>query len=268
MIALMTDYGYKDPYVGVVKAVIKSINPEAEIIDITHGIERHNIVEAAIALAVSAKYFPRDTIFVVVVDPGVGGPRRSIVIETNNYILIGPDNGSLSLLALRDGIKRVIDISGSKYTLQRISHTFHGRDIFAPVAGWISRGIPLEEIGVEVDPGSIVRIDFEEPYIDPHSRSARLRVLYVDVYGNIMTNMEEDRHLYHLSPRIGSKIEIKTATGIYQCTYETTFSKVPVGELVCYVNSWGFLEIAVNQGDAARLMRLKHGDSLEIRIID
>jgi len=129
-------------------------------------------------LAVSARYFPKDTIFVVVVDPGVGGERKSIVIETNNYILVGPDNGCLSLLAEIDGIKRVFDVSNSRYRLPVVSSTFHGRDIFAPVAAWISRGIPLEEIGVELKPDEIVRIEIENKSRLGKQGCRRLNTIY------------------------------------------------------------------------------------------
>ncbi|MEM1867647.1 MAG: SAM-dependent chlorinase/fluorinase, partial [Thermosphaera sp.] len=137
LIVLQTDFGYKDPYVGVMKGVIKSINPQAEILDLTHGVSRHNILEAAVNLLVSAKYFPPNTIFVTVVDPGVGTQRRALVIKTRNYYLVGPDNGVLSLLALKDGIVEAYDISKSPYILPNISSTFHGRDVFAPIAAWL-----------------------------------------------------------------------------------------------------------------------------------
>jgi len=264
IIALMTDYGYKDPYVGVLKGVIKSINPDAEIIDLTHGVERHNILEAAVMLAVSARYFPKDTIFVVVVDPGVGGERKSIVIETNNYILVGPDNGCLSLLAEIDGIKRVFDVSNSRYRLPVVSSTFHGRDIFAPVAAWISRGIPLEEIGVELKPDEIVRIEIEKPRVDLENRVVDASILYIDVYGNIMTNIDETL-LQQVKPALWSSIQISVNNRVYECKYVPSFSWVREGELACYINSWGFFEIAVFKGDASRLLGARQGERLKLK---
>lgn len=264
IIALMTDYGYKDPYVGVLKGVIKSINPDAEIIDLTHGVERHNILEATVMLAVSARYFPRNTIFVVVVDPGVGGERKSIVIETNNYILVGPDNGCLSLLAEIDGIKRVFDVSNSRYRLPVVSSTFHGRDIFAPVAAWISRGIPLEEIGVELKPDEIVRIEIEKPRVDLENRVVDASILYIDVYGNIMTNIDETL-LQQVKPALWSSIQISVNNRVYECKYVPSFSWVREGELACYINSWGFFEIAVFKGDASRLLGARQGERLKLK---
>ena len=263
IIALATDFGYKDPYVGVMKAVIKSINPEAEIIDLTHGIERHNVLEAAVVIAVSAKYFPTGTIFVVVVDPGVGGPRRAILIETTNYVLIGPDNGCLTLLASIDGVKRVFDISSSKYRLPEVSYTFHGRDVFAPVAAWVSRGVPLEEVGEEIEYGSLVKLSASLPRIHAEKGVIEGEVLYVDVFGNVMTNITV-RDLKALSLSYGRTLKIHVDGKEHCCVFEKSFSVVPVGELACYVNSWGYLEIAINRGNAAEYLNAKAGKQLRV----
>ncbi len=265
LIVLMTDYGYRDPYVGVVKGVIKSINPDAEIIDLTHGIQRHNILEAAVMLAVSAKYFPKGSIFVVVVDPGVGSARRAILIETSNYILIGPDNGCLTLLAERDGVKRVFDISNSKYRLPEVSATFHGRDVFAPVAAWVSLGVPLEEVGVEISYSSVVKTGFEKPVVNLDLNAVEARVVYIDVFGNVMTNIEHE-DLKPLDLQVGDELSLHTPSGEYKCKYVPSFSWVNVGELACYINSWGFFEVAVNMGDASRALGLKPGDPIKITV--
>jgi S-adenosylmethionine hydrolase len=267
IIALITDYGYRDPYVGVVKGVIKSINPDAEIVDLTHGIERHNVLEAAVMLAVSAEYFPPGTIFVVVVDPGVGGLRKAIVVETTHYVLVGPDNGCLTLLAEKDGVKRVIDISRTKYRLPVVSHTYHGRDIFAPVAAWISRGVPLEELGEEISYEDLVKLSIERPNVDINSKAMRGRVLYIDVFGNVMTNITSGE-VNELNLKLGVKLLIRVDSKSAVCTYETTFSKVPVGDFVCYVNSWGYLEVAVNMGSAAEKLRVKQGDVVFLTVLE
>jgi S-adenosylmethionine hydrolase len=267
IIALITDYGYRDPYVGVVKGVIKSINPDAEIVDLTHGIERHNVLEAAVMLSVSAEYFPPGTIFVVVVDPGVGGLRKAIVVETTHYVLVGPDNGCLTLLAEKDGVKRVIDISRTKYRLPVVSHTYHGRDIFAPVAAWISRGVPLEEMGEEISYEDLVKLSIERPNVDINSKAMRGRVLYIDVFGNVMTNITSGE-VSELNLKLGVKLLIRVDSKSAVCTYETTFSKVPVGDFVCYVNSWGYLEVAVNMGSAAEELRVKQGDVVFLTVLE
>ena len=266
MIVLLTDYGYRDPYVGVVKGVIKSINPEVEVIDLTHGVERHNVLEAAVILAVSARYFPKNTIFMVVVDPGVGGSRRAILLETSNYILLGPDNGCLTLLAELDGVKRVIDVSNSKYKLPEVSHTFHGRDIFAPVAAWISRGVPVEETGVEIDYSEIVKLKIERPLVNPENKAIKASILYIDVFGNIMTNASSI-DVSKLNPSHGSRILVEANSSKHICVFEASFSRVPEHELACYINSWGYLEVAVNKGNAAELLRVKQGDTLTMKIL-
>lgn len=265
LIVLMTDYGYRDTYVGVLKGVLKSINPEADIIDLTHGIERHNVFEAALMLAASAKYFPKGTIFVVVVDPGVGSERRAVVIETSNYILVGPDNGCLTILAEQDGVKRVVDISNTKYSLPETSHTFHGRDIFAPVAAWISRGVPIEELGPQIPYEALVKIHINEPKVDTVSRVITGEVIYVDVYGNLMTNIHKDQ-VEMLSPLISSRIELEVNGQTRVCTYEMSFSRVPVGELACYINSWGYFEIAVNMGNASKILGAGRGSKIRVKM--
>ncbi len=265
IIALLTDYGYRDPYVGVVKAVVKSINPDVEIIDLTHGVERHSIVEAAVLLAVSARYFPKDTIFLVVVDPGVGGPRRGIVVETSNYILVGPDNGCLTLLADEDGVKRVFDITNSKYRLPTVSNTFHGRDIFAPIAAWISLGVPLEELGVEIKYSDLNKITIEKPQVRLEERAIEASVLYIDVFGNVMTNVKAD-DLITLNPNVGGTMQLIVKNRSYHCTYVPSFSWVREGEIACYINSWGYFEIAVNKGEASITLGLSIGDKIVIAI--
>ncbi len=266
LIALITDFGYKDPYIGVMKGVIKSINPDAEIVDLTHGITRHSILEAAVNLLVSAKYFPQGTIFVVVVDPGVGSERRALLVETNNYVLIGPDNGCLSLLMEKDGVKRAFDISSSRYRLANVSGTFHGRDVFAPIASWVSRGVPLEDIGVRIDVGSIARVRVEKPKYDLGEKTIMGRVLYIDLYGNVMTNVEAN-YINLVKAEYGSRLNVTVDSGEHQCIYEKSFSRVLRGELACYINSWGFLEVAVNMGDASQFLGVKPGDKISFKVI-
>ncbi len=254
LIVLQTDFGYKDPYVGVMKGVIKTINPDAEIVDLTHGVTRHNILEAAVNLLVSAEYFPRDTIFVSVVDPGVGTSRKAVLIRTRNYILIGPDNGVLSLLASKDGILQVFDISKSPYRLPRVSSTFHGRDVFAPVAAWVSRGIPLESVGESMPAGALIKLEVEEPVVSPEEGWFEAIVLSVDVFGNVFLYAREDV-VEALGIRRKDKLIVKGSKGEVECTMVNTFGDVDIGEGACYINSWGFFEIAVNQGNASEILK-------------
>jgi len=263
LIGLITDFGYKDPYVGVMKAVIKSINPRVEIIDITHGIERHNILEAAVNLLVSAPYLPRGSIIVVVVDPGVGSSRRALLIRTKNYFLIGPDNGFSTLLVEYDGIVKAYDISNSRYRLPKVSHTFHGRDIFAPVAAWVSLGIPPEEVGIEIDYNTIVKLEIPKP-LKVNDNSIQSMIVNIDVFGNAMTLINEEM-VKSIGLKYGDKIVIETKNGVWESIFERSFSLTTPGSIVTYINSWGYLEIAINMGNASQSLGLRTGDFIIIR---
>lgn len=262
VIALITDYGYRDPYVGVVKSVIKTINPLVELIDITHEITRHDVYEAAVVLLVSAEYFPRRTIFVCIVDPGVGSERKALVIETNNYYLIGPDNGCLTLLARKDGVKRVFDISSTRFTLREVSHTFHGRDVFAPVSAYLSLGYSPDTLGVEVSVNEIKQLDIPEPVVS--EREVEGIVLYIDIYGNIMTNIN-NKLLNILKVNTGDLLKIVTESKTITCKYVKSFSYVNPGEYACYINSWNYFEIAINRGNAAENLEVNKGNRIVIR---
>ena len=260
LIVLLTDFGYKDPYVGVMKGVIKSINPSAEIIDLTHEVRRQDVYQAAIILYVSTRYFPRNTVFVSVVDPGVGSSRRALLIKTRNYYFIGPDNGSLYPAAASDSIMSVYDISNSKYRLYRVSHTFHGRDIFAPIAAWLSLGIPPEILGEEIPVESIVKINIPEPEIIENKIVGK--AIYIDIFGNIMTNIREE--LLTNIIKYGNELHIGVNNKTITCKYVPSFSHVEEGETACYINSWGYFEIAINKGNAAEKYNAKIGDKITI----
>lgn len=257
-VVLITDFGYKDPYVGVMKGVILSINPEARIIDLTHEVPAFDIEKAALTLYLAYRYFPRGSIFVCVVDPGVGTARRSILIETKNYFFIGPDNGCLYPAANNDGIKAIYDISESKYRLKSVSRTFHGRDIFAPIAAWLSIGVPPSQLGTPYK-GAIKKIEFPKPVVKDECIEAT--VVYVDGFGNIMTNIigKPFREIDY-----GSILTIKASGRTADCVYERSFGYVGEGEIVCYINSWGYLEIGVNKGSAAKILGVKKRDRVEV----
>ncbi len=262
LIVLLTDFGYKDPYVGVMKGVIKSINPSAEIIDLTHEVRRQDVYQAAIILYVSTRYFPRNTVFVSVVDPGVGSSRRALLIRTRNYYFIGPDNGSLYPAATKDGIIGVYDISNSRYRLYRVSHTFHGRDVFAPIAAWLSLGIPPEMLGEKISVENIAKINIPEPEIIENEIMGK--VIYIDIFGNIMTNIREE--LLANKIKHGTVLPVKINNKIITCKYVPSFSHVEEGETACYINSWGYFEIAINKGNAAEKYNIKIGDETTINL--
>lgn len=266
-IVLMTDFGLEDPYVGVMKGVIKSIDPDVSIIDLTHSIPSYDIRRAALVLFVSYKYFPKNTIFVCVVDPGVGTDRKALLIKTRNYYFIGPDNGCLYPAASEDGIDAIYDISRSSYRLREVSMTFHGRDIFAPVAAWLSRGIPPHLLGRKISVEDIVKLVFPKPVIDRECIDAN--ILYIDKFGNIMTNIPKNI-VFKQNISYGSKLSIhmlKNGDKIlspYKCVFERSFGYVNEGEIVCYINSWGYLEIGVNKGSAAVKLGVAVDDKIRV----
>lgn len=264
-IALLTDFGYRDPYVGVMKGVIKKINPEAEIIDLTHGVRRQDILEAAVILLVSAPYFGKGTIFVCVVDPGVGSERKALLIKTRNYYLIGPDNGCLSLLAQRDGVEAVYDISNSRFRLPRVSGTFHGRDLFAPIAAWLSLGIEPGVLGTQLGRDEFIKIEIPEPSLKENEIEGT--IIYVDVFGNAMTNIHGTL-LEEIGWKLGTKLRITNlpTNEDFTCQYVKSFSHVKEGEPACYINSWGYLEIGVFMGDAAGSFGLNPRTRIKISV--
>ncbi|MCS7106716.1 MAG: SAM-dependent chlorinase/fluorinase [Acidilobaceae archaeon] len=254
MIALITDYG-NTHYAGVLKAVIKSIAPSAEVIDIEHGSWSFSAEAGAYVLLSSYGWFPRGTVFVVVVDPGVGSRRRALAVEAGDYFFVGPDNGVLYPAVKEEGLKRAVELSFEKVSALAkplmkskrelfLSHTFHGRDLFAPAAALIHEGTSLEMLGDPVQ--EITTLSLEEGS----------KVIYVDKFGNVALSL---RTLPH-----ADEWRVITEEGIFRVKRGRTFSDVPPGKLVIYVNSAGFVEIAVNQGSAARTLGVKIGDHVAL----
>ncbi len=185
-IALLTDFGMKDGFVGSMKGVILSINPYVNIVDISHDVDSFDILEGSLILYASYKYFPKGTIFVSVVDPGVGTNRKPIVIKTKDYIFISPDNGILTLALEDQKIEKILEIKNEKYILKTDTNTFHGRDIFSPVAAYISKGIDLSDIGPELE--DFIKLDFPTIYKENDFYIAK--IIKFDKFGNAITNIK------------------------------------------------------------------------------
>jgi S-adenosylmethionine hydrolase len=252
VITMTTDFGINDPFAGIMKGVIAGINPDAAVIDLTHGVTPQNVREAAFILFISAPYFPKGTVHVVVVDPGVGGRRRAIAVETEECLFVGPDNGVLSW-ALRDGQRAIIrEIVNPEYIRYEVSATFHGRDIFAPAAAYLSAGVPIRDLGRAVD--DPVMLPF--PEADLTDREIRGEVLYIDRFGNLMTNVCPN------DPRGVREVVIggRTIRGLVG-----SYSQGGEGEVIAMVGSTGFLEIAVNLRSAADELGASVGD--EVRVL-
>ncbi|MCS7252658.1 MAG: SAM-dependent chlorinase/fluorinase [Armatimonadota bacterium] len=261
VIALLTDFGYSDGYVGTMKGVIASIIPDALVIDITHGIQPQSITSAALILWGSYRYFPHGTIHCVVVDPTVGTERRPIAVRTSRYTFVGPDNGVLSWAFDEDGVELAVHITNRKFMLPFLSQTFHGRDVFAPVAAHIATGVELKELGEEVPNSSLKRLT--KLSAKRRGKSLIAKVVHIDLFGNAITNLhigQFERWLKNVAQgawraRIG-EVEFKMLS--------TAYADVPVGEPLIIFNSYGLLEVAVNCGNAAREINISVGDELVI----
>ncbi len=262
VITLLTDFGTQDYFVASMKGVILSINPEANIVDITHDVPPQDVHRAALILWACYKYFPQGTIHVVVVDPGVGTERRPILVKTRNYYFIGPDNGVLSLAAEEDGVVEILDLAKMcRAARRRVSHTFHGRDIFAPAAAYLSLGVSPQELGEPVR--DYVRLSVEPPR-RIGERELECRVIYIDRFGNVYTNIREDllRDLKNVS-----RIAVTLPDGrVIKMPLCKAYGYVAPGEDVAVINSEGFLELAVNFGRFSDKYGVRPLDKLRISL--
>ncbi|AEH25529.1 SAM hydrolase/SAM-dependent halogenase family protein [Pyrococcus yayanosii] len=256
MITLTTDFGLRGPYVGEMKAVMLGLNPKAIIIDVTHSITRHSVLEGSFVMEQVVKHSPKGTVHVGVIDPGVGTKRRAVIIE-GEQLLVVPDNGlaTLPLKHLRPRRAYEIDFERvRKFTRRAISSTFHGRDVFGPVGALLDAGHAPEEFGNEIDLDSLVRLDLE-PRME--GDIWRLRVIYVDDFGNVILNLENyERPRAVELPDFGLTIP-----------YLDTYGLVEPGELLALPGSHDYLEIAVNQGSAAERLNLKVGDEVRVKLL-
>ena len=263
IIVLLTDFGSHGWYTGVMKGVIASVNPSASVIDLCHSISSEDVREGSFILGLSFGFFPRGTIFVAVVDPGVGSDRKNLIVKTDNHLFVAPDNGILTSVFERTAVERVYQVSPGKYTLAPQGSTFLGRDVFAPVAAHLSLGIPPEEIGEEVK--SVLMVSAIQPFVNERGDISG-RAVYVDDFGNIITNIEEAflRSVFPGQiPRDDLTIRLAghTIRGV-----QRYYAQGECGKLMAIVDSWGFIEITVNRGNAFRYLGLTEKKSLEIFI--
>jgi S-adenosylmethionine hydrolase len=259
---LLTDFGLKDPYVAEMKAVILSLCPSAHIVDISHLIDKFNVRMGAFMLASASPYFPKGTIHVAVVDPGVGTKRRVLLVETEEAFYIGPDNGVLMLAAQRQKIKHVFNITNKQYMLPKVSHTFHGRDIFAPAAAHLAKGCRPDNFGPEIKDYLVPK--FAEP---PCLRQSELtgQVLHIDDFGNIVTNILRN-DLVKIGATESSKLRVRFGKKVARIRFGFTYGEAKAEEALALIGSHDFLEIAVNQGNAAKQFSIKAGDAVFITL--
>lgn len=251
VVALLTDYGLRDSYVGILKGAILSVAPEARIVDLTHEIPPQDIREASRVLAAAVPYFPAGTIFVSVVDPGVGSDRAVAGVEWGGHLFLAPDNGLLGILARPD---RMVHVTASKYFRHPVSDTFHGRDIFAPVAGHLVRGVDLGRFGPPLK--SLQESDL--PALRPAAgRGVQGEVVAIDRFGNVITNIPGEA----ISDGPGLRITVGRRT---LRKLSRTYADVRKGDLLALVGSTGHLEISVNQGSAQKAARIRRGDRVVV----
>lgn len=273
IITLTTDFGSDDVFVGVMKGVILGINPAVRIVDLTHGIPPQAVNVGALLLRLALPYFPPHTIHVAVVDPGVGSARRPVCVETACGILVGPDNGLLAPAAALAGSSRVVECTERAFWLPTVGSTFHGRDVFAPVAAHLSRGVTLDRIGRpgssltplalpspqfegEGDPGVDARPD---PTAEGRSAARRLRgeVIHADRYGNLITNITAG----DLEGFPASEVSVSIGGTVLR-GLASTYSAVPEHTLLALVDSWGLLEIAERDGSARERIGAEPGTAV------
>jgi S-adenosylmethionine hydrolase len=264
-ITFLSDYGYDDEFAGVCRAVIARIAPDARVVDLTHGIERHDVAQGAAVLANALPYTPPG-VHLAVVDPGVGSDRRAVAVRVaeDDRLLVGPDNGLLwPGIERLGGAVEAADVSLSPFRLEPISATFHGRDVFAPVAARLATGASLADAGEQLDPGQIERLEVTEPAIDADG-SVVAHVVHVDRFGNAALDLREAT-LPDTGLRLGHRLVAEVRGDAHDTVFSLTFTDVAVGELIVYRNSYGEIGLAINRGSAAETLRLHAGDEVALR---
>ena len=255
MITLTSDFGLKDSYVAEMKGVILTLNPNAKIIDVTHGVEKFDIRMGAFMLASVVPYFPKGTVHLAVVDPGVGTERHAILVQTKQGFFVGPDNGVLMLAAENQGIKKVYELSNPKFVLPKVSATFHGRDIFAPVAAYLDMGVKPAEFGPEV----AIRIMPEFARIKKGDVYLTGEILHIDGYGNIITNISQKEIMAQ-----AKAVNIRLRNISLNIDFGITYAQTKPGEAIALIGSHGFLEIALNRASAAEKFHSAVGEKIEV----
>jgi S-adenosyl-L-methionine hydrolase (adenosine-forming) len=262
-ITFLTDFGLQDDFVGTCHGVMKRIAPEAEIIDITHGIEPQRVLQGALVLANTLPYMP-EGVHLAVVDPGVGSDRRGVALRgSDGRLYVGPDNGLLVVGAERLGrIEAAHELTNRQYALKPVSRTFHGRDVFAPAAAHLARGVELAELGAAFDPADLVRLDLPEP--DIGTSRIRATVLYNDRFGNIQLNLRRE-HLEQNSIEPGTQLELELALERYFAVAARTFADARKGDIILYEDAYQNVAVAISGGNAASMFSVRPGHEIRIR---
>lgn len=256
IITLTTDFGNDDPFDGVMKGVILNISPNVRIVDLTHNISPQDIYQANFLLSACYEYFPKGTIHICVVDPGVGSYRKPVLIETKNYLFIGPDNGLFTSILEKEEVLTVVELNEKKYWLPNISQTFHGRDIFAPVAAHLANGISVKDLGKEIKSKDLIKIELNK-YKKSEEGFAGI-IQYIDHFGNLISNIPNDS----INEKVSGNIKNQSFTGLVQ-----NFAEAEKNKLTAIKGSSGYIEIFVFKDNAQKFTGASIGDAVEIRLM-
>jgi S-adenosylmethionine hydrolase len=271
VIGVLTDFGDKDFFVASLKGVIARINPEARVIDITHHVPSFNVLSGSFILYAAYRYFPTKTIFLAVIDPGVGSSRKILCVETERYFFIGPDNGVLSVALDSETVIQIIETTETEYFLPHLTRTFEARDKMAPVAAWLSKGTPCENFGPKIV--TYNKLDIRKPKGEGNNLVGR--IIHIDKFGNMITNIPAemlvekleglDSRLLRLRVVRGAEVETPELRGL-DIKHRETYEEAEKGEVLCLTGSVGFLEIAIREGSASEWLKANVGDGIILTI--
>lgn len=268
VLAWLTDFGLVDGYVGVMKGIALSIASDAQLIDITHKIEPQNVFAGAWVLATSYRYFPQGTIFVCVVDPGVGSVRRPVAIHAGDWFFVGPDNGLFSYILAEQSVHAAVLLSNPAYHLPLVSSTFHGRDVFSPVAAHIAHGVPLTEVGVAIDPTTLLRLNLEPP--QRHGERIFAHIVHIDHFGNLITSIP-----LTIVPDLfsSSAVELTFPSRNISISRRSRFFAGDAGDEqsalpFIYGDSADYVAVAVRNGSATRILGIEQGEHCILQVME
>ena len=267
VIALLTDFGLRDGYIGALKGVMLGIDPQVHLIDITHDILPQDIAAAAWVLRTSYRYFPMGTVYTCVVDPGVGSTRRPIAMHAGDWFFVGPDNGLFSYILTEQTIDEAVVLSNPVYHLPQVSATFQGRDLFAPVAAHLARGVALRDLGMPIDPSSLKFLDFK--HASRHNGLVEAQIVYIDHFGNLITNIPASM-VTDLFSCASIQLTISVRKIIVTQRRRFFADNNAQGELAAhpfvYVDSADYIGVAIQNGNAATTLDVHIGDAVTLAL--
>jgi S-adenosyl-L-methionine hydrolase (adenosine-forming) len=264
-ITFLTDFGLQDDFVGTCHGVMATIAPDVRVIDVTHGVRPGHVLQGALALANTLPYMPAG-VHLAVVDPGVGSSRRALALrDREGRLHVGPDNGLLLPATERfGGVAEVHELANAEYSLQPVSRTFHGRDLFAPAAAHLAAGVALAELGPPLDPDELVRLDLPQPEVGQNR--IRAVAVVIDRFGNVALNVRRE-HLTHAELAAGTRVELTCRGERFYAVSARTFADAAGGSLILYEDSYGSLALAVSRGSAAQLLRVEEGAEIVLDLV-